>query len=113
MSRDERMFLSDILARCDRLLAYTSEMDFASFSADPKTFDAVTRNLQIIGEAVRRISPETRAAHPEVPWRKIAGLRDLVIHEYFGIDEEIVWDAAKNHIPRLRERVQAILDGDS
>jgi uncharacterized protein with HEPN domain len=71
--------------------------------------DAVVRNLEIIGEAVKSVPEGLRAEHPEVPWRRIAGLRDLLIHQYFGIDYEIIWDLISHQMPMLEERVRSIL----
>jgi len=76
---------------------------------DEKTFDAVVRNLEIIGEATKHIPPEMRARYPNVEWHKIAGLRDIVAHEYFGLDEDILWDVVQNRIPVLLDSIQQIL----
>jgi uncharacterized protein with HEPN domain len=73
------------------------------------TQDAVVRNLQIIGEASKKVSPETRAASPDLPWRDMAGMRDRVVHDYFGVSLDIVWDVVENHLPVLRESVQKLL----
>jgi len=71
--------------------------------------DAVVRNVEIMGEAVRKVSEATRSAHPEIPWRKIAGTRDRVIHGYFQVDLEIVWEIVESELPALRERISALL----
>ena len=81
----------------------------AQFRGDPKTQDAVVRNLEVIGEAVRGVSRETREAHPEVPWREIAGTRDRIIHGYFSVSLNVVWDIVGNDLPSLRDAVAAIL----
>ncbi len=75
--------------------------------------DAIVRNIQVMGEAVKKVSAETRAAHPDLPWRDIAGMRDRVVHDYFGISLDIVWDVVKNHIPPLRGRLQGFSRPDS
>lgn len=106
--RDERLYLSDLLGAIDKILAYTVDGQ-AEFLGDPKTQDAVVRNLEVIGEAVRGVSRETREAHPEVPWRQIAGTRDRIIHGYFKVSLKIVWDIVRNDLPHLRETVAAIL----
>lgn len=71
-------------------------------------FDAVMRNLEIIGEASRYIPEEVHVKHPEIEWRKIIALRNIVVHEYFGIDLDIIWDLVENKIPELLEQVRAI-----
>lgn len=106
--RDERLYLEDIVTSIDRILDYTSQgRDF--FFADRKTQDAVVRNLEIIGEAVKNVSEMTRRNHPEVPWRKVTATRDRVIHGYFNVDLDIVWEVVEHEVRDLRERIAAIL----
>lgn len=81
------------------------------FEADSKTVDAVLRNLEIIGEAVKGVPQSFREAHPGVEWRKIAGLRDVLIHHYYGVNMNIIWDILTNELPRLEEGVRSILSG--
>lgn len=110
MSRDFRLFLDDILDCCDRVQDYTAGYTFDQFSADPKTVDAVVRNLEIIGEAVKNLPAERLAARPEVVWKQIARFRDNMIHRYFGVRLPIVWNILQSEIDLLRAAVTAILN---
>jgi uncharacterized protein with HEPN domain len=106
--RDERLYFAEILEAINRIVAYTASGREAFFG-DPKTQDAVIRSIEIIGEAVRGVSQATRRAHPEVPWSNIAGTRDRVIHGYFEVDLEIIWEVVEKELNGLRERIAAIL----
>lgn len=109
MPRDSRVYLEDILEATRKIMAYTGSLSKAAFLEDEKTFDAVVRNLEIIGEAVKKLPEDLRAQHPALGWKKMAGLRDILIHEYFGLDAEIVWDIVKNKVPPLDREVRAML----
>jgi uncharacterized protein with HEPN domain len=113
MSRDLRLYLTDILIAGEKVLRYTEGMNFENFVADDRTFDAVIRNLQIIGEAVKNIPDDVRELNPEMEWRKIAGLRDILAHAYFQIEDEIIWDVVQNKIPGLLGVVSQLLGGMS
>ena len=106
--RDERLYLTEILGAIDRVLRYTGE-GRQSFLADAKTQDAVVRNIEIIGEATKALSEATRRANPEIPWSKISGTRDRLIHGYFSVDLDIVWDIIETDFPKLRSQVAALL----
>jgi uncharacterized protein with HEPN domain len=101
MPRDYKLSLDDILEAIDRIESYISNMDKAHFLAHRKTTDAVIRNLENIGEAVKNIRAEVRVASSHVSWSKIAGMRDILIHAYFNIDAEIVWDVVQNKLTDL------------
>ena len=89
-------------------MRYTHGLKREQFFADERTYDAVLRNLEIIGEAAKNISEETKKKAPSIEWRKIAGFRDIVIHEYFGIDENILWDIITTKIAALRDQLNNI-----
>lgn len=109
MSRDPRLYLEDIRDCCQKVIRYTDGETIEQFVADDKTFDAVMRNLEITGEAARQVPAGIKGRHPEVEWRSIAGFRDVAIHAYPTIDEEIVWDIVQHKVPELLNQVKQIL----
>jgi uncharacterized protein with HEPN domain len=109
MPRDFKVYLDDILLAIAKIQKFTKKFNFKKFSSDEKTFDAVVRNLEVIGEAIKKIPPGLKSDYPDIEWRKIAGLRDILIHEYFGVDTEIIWDIVKNKLPDLKKQVNKIL----
>ena len=108
MPRDYKVYLEDILQAIANIEQYTQGQSFAQFSADGKTRDAVIRNLEIIGTAVKNIPQDVRDRYPDVEWKKIGALRDILAHEYFGVDMEIIWDVLLNKLPALKVQVLKI-----
>jgi uncharacterized protein with HEPN domain len=109
MRRDTRLYLDDILEAITRVREYVFGMEYDAFAGDRKTVDAVVRNLEIIGEAARNLPDEKRDLAPEIEWRKIIGLRNLLTHEYFGINPVIVWDVAQNKLAMLETACRRLL----
>lgn len=101
MSRNHLLFLDDIRASCERIIRHLGSMTQEDFLADEKTYDAVLRQLTIIGEAAKQIPQDARAIYPGVDWKGIGRFRDLVIHHYFGVDDKIVWNMASAEVPIL------------
>ena len=109
VSRDARLGLGDIVEAAERISVYTAGLDKSALLADGKTYDAVLFNLLKIGEAAKQIPDDFRARYPDVEWRKIAGLRDVIAHGYFALDDDIVWDVVSSKVAPLGARVRAIL----
>jgi uncharacterized protein with HEPN domain len=109
MSRDYRLFLEDMQTSSGKIVRYTRGLNKKEFLKDEKTYDAVVRNLTVIGEAVKHIPDKVRERYAQLEWREIAGFRDIAIHEYFGIDEEILWDIIQNEIPSLLAKLRGIV----
>lgn len=110
MSRDPRLFLEDIVRACDKIGRYTLGLMFEHFKEDERAIDAVARNLEVIGEASKRLPDDLRQRYPDVPWRKMAGLRDVIAHGYFGIDVQLVWDIIQKDVPTVRLKVASIIE---
>lgn len=106
--KDDRIYLLHIRDAIDRVLDYIAGGK-AAFFGDRKTQDAVVRNLEVIGEAVKNLSENLRSEHPQIPWKRIAGMRDKMIHEYFGIDQDLVWEVVDRELKDLKGKVQTIL----
>jgi len=104
--------IRDILASIERIIEYTINLDFEQFRSDPKTFDAVVRNFEIIGEAAAHVPEEIVADHSEIPWQDMRDMRNVLAHEYFGINENIVWDTIQDDLPPLVSQLKSLLEKD-
>ena len=110
--RTDNDFLRDIQEAMRRIAVYTAGMTYETFLADIKTQDAVIRNLEVIGEATKQLSPKLRTQYPSVPWREMAGVRDRLIHHYFGVNLDIVWNIITTELPNVTSLLQAIVSDE-
>ena len=106
--RPVELLLNDMLDSIDRIEQYTKGMSFEAFSNDQKTIDAVARNLQLIGEASSRLPDDFKEEHFGLEWHKIIGLRHRIVHDYFGIDIEIIWQILRKDLPALHANLPRI-----
>jgi len=109
MPRDYKIFLEDILESIEKIEGYKQGISIPNLTENHLVLDAILYNLQVIGEAAKHIPEDIRNKYTEVEWRKIAGLRHIVAHEYFGISLEIVWDVIENKLPALSTAIKKIL----
>jgi uncharacterized protein with HEPN domain len=110
MSRSYRAYLLDIRDCIAKILKYTKGYNLDNFSKDGKTIDAVVRNIEIIGEASKHLPEEIRQLDSDIPWKAIAGMRDKLVHDYFGVDIRFVWNTVDQDIPVLNEKITLLID---
>src|ERR1035437_1931614 len=103
IKREFILYLEDMFQSMQRIEEYLGDLDFKKFQMTHIVVDAVVRNFEIIGEASRKIPSDIQEEYPDIPWRKMYGLRNLIAHEYFGIDYEMIWEIAKNNLPQNRK----------
>ena len=113
MPRDHRLYLDDILEAIAKIRDYTAGLDYGAFTKDAKTQDAVVRNLEIIGEAAGRLPESLKVVVVDIEWRKIIGLRNILVHEYFGVSLPIVWDVVQNKLGSLETVCRKLLENDT
>ncbi len=107
--RDYQDYIQDILDSIKDIKSFISGINFEEFKRDKKTLNAVVRSIEIIGEAAKKIPKSLRDKYYDIPWKKMSGMRDKMIHEYFGIDVEILWKVVKDDIPPLKSSIQEML----
>lgn len=106
--RPDRLYCQDIIESGEAIISYVSGLDLEDFKRDRLRYSAVIREFEIIGEAVGKLSPELKASAPHVPWQDIKDFRNLLIHEYFGVDLEIIWNTVQDDLPALIEAVKGL-----
>ncbi len=109
MTRNVVLFVKDILQNMREAEEFIRGLSYDEFAGDKKTFNAVVRALEVIGEAAKNVPTAMRRKYPAVPWREMAGMRDKVIHSYFGVDREAIWLAVKDRIPTIRPIIEQVL----
>jgi len=109
MKREVGDYIEDIINPMNKALQFVKGMSYDEFTKDDKTIFAVIRSLEVIGEAVKNIPETIREKYPEIPWKAMAGMRDKLIHEYFGVDLKILWDTVKKRIPKIKPLFEEML----
>ena len=115
MKREIGDYIQDIIDAMDKTMEFIGNLSYDEFIKDDKTIFAVTRALEVIGEAVKNVPEEVRGKYPQVPWKDMAGMRDKLIHEYHGVRLDIVWETVKEGLPPLKpvfEKILAEIDGE-
>ena len=107
-ARGGKLYIKDILDSIDNIESYVEKMSFKKFSENKMAIDAVIRNFEIIGEAAKNISSQIKSRYKGIPWKEMAGMRDKMAHEYFGIDLKIVWKTIKQSLPALKDSIKNI-----
>ena len=110
-NRDYRDYLQEIVDSCSDVLEFIKDISYNDFVCDKKTKFAAIRAIEVIGEAVKNIPVAFRSKYPDIPWQQIAGMRDKLIHEYFGIDVKVLWKTAKEDVPHIRVEFEKIMKG--
>ena len=108
--KDQKEFLIHILEAIDAIQSFMGDMEYSQFVKDDKTVSAVIRKFEIIGEATKKLDRSITDQKPNVPWKKMAGMRDRLIHDYFGVDLHLLWKTYQNEIPILKNEIQSLLD---
>jgi uncharacterized protein with HEPN domain len=112
LSRDWGLFLHDMRHCCQKVMHYTAGFTAEQFETNELVNDAVLRNLELLGEAAKQIPEPVRQRHPQVPWRRIAGLRDVLAHAYFGLENETIWSIVTTSVPALASQLDAVVSAE-
>ena len=107
--RDTKLYLLDVKEAIDKIQEYTRKVSYDEFSKNKEKIDAVIRNFEIIGEAVKHIPQNIKQKHRDINWEDIVGMRNIITHEYFGVDLEIIWKTIKEKLPELKEKIEEII----
>ena len=111
--RKDKERLEHILSAIDRVLRYTKDKTYEELVANDMMYYAVVKNIEIMGEVANMLTPDFTTSHPETPWKQVKGMRNYIVHEYFQIDDIVVWDVVSNNLPELRNQiVKYITDTD-
>jgi uncharacterized protein with HEPN domain len=108
-TRNHRLFVEDILEATEKIKRYTKGLTYEAFEKNDMSVDAVIRNLEIIGEAARNIPEDIREKFPGIPWTRMIGLRNIAVHEYFGVDLGIIWEIITKNLPETKPKIEAML----
>ena len=106
--RSWKFRIEDIIEALDRIFRYVQDLNYDGWIKDQKTIDAVIRNLEIIGEAAANVPQEIQDLYVDIPWYQMKGMRNILIHEYFGVDNDVLWNTIKKDLPVLKEKLQAL-----
>ena len=112
MGKEDIVYLRHIFDAISRIDEYTQTMNYNDFASNHLVQDGVIRQIEIMGEATKKLSESIRNKYPDVPWKDMAGMRDKLIHHYFGVDMEAVWDTTKKDVPVLREKIESIIEAE-
>ncbi len=113
MKRNMKLYLQDIWESILAIEEYRRNLSEAEFNSNRQVQDAIVRRLEIIGEAVKNIDENFRNKYPQIPWKKVAGMRDIIAHEYFGVKLDRVWDVVRKDLPELKEKIRTMMDEEN